>query len=195
MPPPETMYCAQQINIPPELPDILKQFTKAAIKTQPRDVLQWATDYFSALSKDQDLPVKERLKMPVATQKTDTGLTPGLLKILHKQLDTILALGNFSENINWMQFSALGCSALGGTITSALKHACEILTEDPEGGAAQIPFDTFQSLYTYLAHLDGEIPKEQIDSFLHSLEEYAECQGGMVQPSKFTSLHSAEKSE
>uniref|UniRef100_A0A672N7Q9 Ropporin-1-like protein n=1 Tax=Sinocyclocheilus grahami TaxID=75366 RepID=A0A672N7Q9_SINGR len=198
MPPPETMYCAQQINIPPELPDVLKQFTKAAIKTQPRDVLQWATDYFSALSKGQNQPVKERLEMPVATQKTDTGLTPGLLKILHKQfapkeiitkeellqkwkdlclpieqLDTILALGNFSENINWMQFSALGCSALGGTIISALKHACEILTEDPEGGAAQIPFDTFQSLYTYLAHLDGEIPKEQIDSFLHSLEEYA----------------------
>ncbi|XP_016135792.1 ropporin-1-like protein isoform X2 [Sinocyclocheilus grahami] len=193
MPPPETMYCAQQINIPPELPDVLKQFTKAAIKTQPRDVLQWATDYFSALSKGQNQPVKERLEMPVATQKTDTGLTPGLLKILHKQLDTILALGNFSENINWMQFSALGCSALGGTIISALKHACEILTEDPEGGAAQIPFDTFQSLYTYLAHLDGEIPKEQIDSFLHSLEE--ECQVGMVQPSNFTSLHSAEKSE
>lgn len=57
------------------------------------------------------------------------------------------------------------------TIMSALKHACEILTEDPEGGAAQIPFDTFQRLYTYLAHLDGEIPEEQIDSFLHHLEE------------------------
>lgn len=57
------------------------------------------------------------------------------------------------------------------TIMSALKHACEILTEDPEGGAAQIPFDTFHRLYTYLAHLDGEIPKEQIDSFLHCLEE------------------------
>ncbi|XP_016378290.1 ropporin-1-like protein isoform X2 [Sinocyclocheilus rhinocerous] len=214
------LFCKdlRHINIPPELPDILKQFTKAAIKTQPHDVLQWAADYFSALSKGQDLPVKERLEMPVATQKGDTGLTPDLLKILHQQftpkeiitkeellqkwkglclpidqLDTILALGNFSENIIWMQFFALGCSALGGTITSALKHACEILTEDPEGGAAQIPFDTFQSLYTYLAHLDGGIPKEQIDSFLHSLEE--ECQGGMVQPSNFTSLHSAEKPE
>ncbi|KAF2977920.1 hypothetical protein EK904_008439 [Melospiza melodia maxima] len=42
MPLPETMFCAQQIKIPPELPDILKQFTKAAIRTQPFDVLQWA---------------------------------------------------------------------------------------------------------------------------------------------------------
>lgn len=218
MPLPETMYCAQQINIPPALPNMLKQFTKAAIRTQPCDVLQWAADYFSALSKGQDLPVKKRLELPVATQKTDTGLTPGLLKILHQQLasketvtkdellpkwkalhlpveqlDTILALANFSENINWMQFFALACSALGGSITSALKHACEILTEDPEGGPAQIPFHVFRSLYTYLAHLDGEIPEEQIDSFLHSLEGQAQSQGGMVQPSNFTSLHTAEK--
>ncbi len=27
--------------------------------------------------------------MPVATQKTDTGLTMGLLKILHKQVNNI----------------------------------------------------------------------------------------------------------
>lgn len=42
MPLPDTMFCAQQIRIPPELPDILKQFTKAAIRTQPVDVLQWS---------------------------------------------------------------------------------------------------------------------------------------------------------
>lgn len=42
--------------------------------------------YFNALAKGECLPVKERLEMNVATQKTDTGLTPGLLKILHKQV-------------------------------------------------------------------------------------------------------------
>lgn len=36
----EPMYCSQQISIPPELPNILKQFTKAAIRTQPSDALQ-----------------------------------------------------------------------------------------------------------------------------------------------------------
>ena len=39
MPVLNTMYCAQQISIPPELPDILKNFTKAAIRTQPKDLL------------------------------------------------------------------------------------------------------------------------------------------------------------
>jgi len=43
MPPPDVMYCSQQINIPPELPDLLKQFTKAAIRTQPQDVLAWSS--------------------------------------------------------------------------------------------------------------------------------------------------------
>jgi len=40
--PDEPYYCSQQIQIPPELPDILKQFTKAAIRTQPMDVLAWS---------------------------------------------------------------------------------------------------------------------------------------------------------
>lgn len=34
-------------------------------------------------------PVKERLEMPDATQKIDTGLTPGLLKVLNKQVSFI----------------------------------------------------------------------------------------------------------
>ncbi|KAL2085383.1 hypothetical protein ACEWY4_018703 [Coilia grayii] len=211
MPPPDTMYCAQQINIPPELPDILKQFTKAAIRTQPDDVLKWSAAYFSALSKGEALPVKDRLEMP---QKAGhSGLTPALLKVLHKQLssknytnktelrekwkglclpldqlDSILCLGNFTDEINWMLFFALGCSALGGSITSALKHACEILTEEPEGSAARIPFDTFESLYTCLARLDGDITEDQIDAFLLSLQEAAGRRGGLIQPSDFTSL-------
>lgn len=54
---------------------------------------------------------------------------------------------------------------------SSLKHACEILTEDEEGGAARIPFTTFVKLYTYLAHLDGDIPQDDMDKFLSSLQE------------------------
>ena len=38
----DPIYTAQQINIPPELPEILKQYCKAAIKTQPSDLLLWS---------------------------------------------------------------------------------------------------------------------------------------------------------
>ncbi|XP_039983527.1 ropporin-1-like protein isoform X2 [Xiphias gladius] len=220
----DAMYCAQQISIPPELPEILKNFTKAAIRTQPKDLLLWSAAYFSALSKGECLPIKDKLEMNVATQKTDTGLTPGLLKTLHKQLsprqtcskeelqrkwkglclpmdqlETLLSLGCFSSEIYWMEFFALGCSALGGTLMSSLKFACEILTEDEEGGAMRIPFDTFVKLYTYLAHLDGDMPQDHIDNFLRSLQPQiavggtdalvslpvSNKQNGMIQVSNF----------
>ncbi|XP_053324023.1 ropporin-1-like protein [Spea bombifrons] len=212
MPLPDTMFCAQQINIPPELPDILKQFTKAAIRTQPCDVLQWSAAYFACLSKGEPLPVKERLEIPVATQKTDTGLTQGLLKVLHKQLSSkaivsetdleekwkdlclpqeqlqcILTLDNFGNEVEWMKFLALACSTLGGSISSALKHACEILTEDPEGGAARIPFQTFTFLYKYLARIDGDISHTKVEDALFALQADANKQNQMIQPRNFLS--------
>ena len=39
---PGPIYTAEQIKIPAELPDLLKEFTKAAIRTQPPDLLQWS---------------------------------------------------------------------------------------------------------------------------------------------------------
>lgn len=48
--PDEPYYCSEQIHIPPELPDILKQFTKAAIRTQPTDVLAWSAAYVLELT-------------------------------------------------------------------------------------------------------------------------------------------------
>ncbi|KAM9712457.1 ropporin-1-like protein isoform 2-T3 [Menidia menidia] len=209
MPLPDTFYCAQQINTPPELPDILKNFTKAAIRTQPRDLLVWCAAYFNALAKGECLPVKERLEMNVATQKNDTGLTPGLLKTLHKQLSpkhrcstkdlqtkwkglclpadllqNLLSLGSFGSEIDWMEFFALGCSALGGTLISTLKFACEILTDDEEGGPARIPFETYVKLYTYLGRLEGDT-QDDIDNFLSSLRPQVKKQNGMIQISNF----------
>nr|XP_016848431.1 PREDICTED: ropporin-1-like protein isoform X2 [Anolis carolinensis] len=213
MPVPDVMFCAQQIHVPPELPDIMKQFTKAAIRTQPRDVLQWSYGKYFSLSQSEPLPVKERVEIPVATQKNDTGLTPGLLKILHKQLSekgtvelpdlqrkwknlclpmaqlhNILQLDDFSEGVEWMKFFALGCSALGGSLMSSMKHACEILTEDPEGGAARIPYDTFAFIYSYLAGLDEEITGEATESYLKSLKERVARKENMVGLADFSTV-------
>ncbi len=55
-------------------------------------------------------------------------------------------------------------------MTSAMKVICEILTKDPEGGAARISFDQFKELYTYLAQIDGEISDEQIESVFEYLQ-------------------------
>ncbi|XP_045421992.1 ropporin-1-like protein [Lemur catta] len=211
MPLPDTMFCAQQIHIPPELPDILKQFTKAAIRTQPADVLQWSAGYFTALSRGDPLPIKDRIEMPVATQKTDTGLTPGLLKVLHKQcshkhyveladlekkwknlclpvekLRALLELDHCQKQIEWIKFLALGCSMLGGSLNTAMKHLCEILTTDPEGGAARIPFETFSYVYRYLAGLDLDVTAVETEYYLATLKDNVESRkNGMIGLSDF----------
>ena len=55
-------------------------------------------------------------------------------------------------------------------ITDAMKTVCEILTADPEGGPARIPFQLFQDLYRYLAHIDGEISQEHLNNVISHLE-------------------------
>ncbi|XP_002120326.2 ropporin-1-like protein [Ciona intestinalis] len=207
MAPPETMYCAQQINIPPELPDILKQFTKAAIRTQPQDVLAWSAAYFTALATGEALPVKRRLE-PGAT-----GLTAGLLEIIYQQLkdknvvtlgllgkkwaelglpkqqlSEIVQSGGFAEEVEFIKFFAVTCSHLGGgNITEGMRLICQILTTDPDGGACRIQFTLFKELYQYLASLGGEISESQIEGVISHLQEDVDKQGGLVMPRNFLS--------
>ena len=55
------------------------------------------------------------------------------------------------------------------SLTLAMKTVCEILTTDLEGGPARIPFSLFKELYTYLAEIDGEIPKEHVSTVIDHL--------------------------
>ena len=55
-----------------EFPGILKQYTKAAIRTQPRDLLLWSAAYFRCLANGENPPAKDRLEYPVPS--TDTGI-------------------------------------------------------------------------------------------------------------------------
>lgn len=71
------------VNIPPRLPVILKQFCKAAIRTQPYDLLKWSSAYFRALAEGTEPPAKIRLEYPLPA--TVSGLTLGFLKVLLRQ--------------------------------------------------------------------------------------------------------------
>ncbi|CAH8587830.1 Ropporin-1-like protein [Schistosoma haematobium] len=202
-------YCHEQIQIPPALPDILKQFTKAAIRTQPKDVLKWSYAYFKAIAQSEIPPVKERLELPISTQKTDTGLTPGILRILNNQLASlkivslsvieekwkdlslpverfqeICRIGNFANTCEWRWFLALAASDLCATLSETLKLICEILTADPEGGAARLPFEQWLEFYRYLAKID-DIPDEHINKVLAHLSFDIATQNGAIAPRNF----------
>lgn len=101
LPAKEPMYCAEQIKIPPALPDILKQFTKAAVRTQPGDLLSWSAAYFDALSAGKAPPVKNRFE-PTSEGK---NITPGLLSVLHKQLRVQETVPVQELKTKWAQLS------------------------------------------------------------------------------------------
>lgn len=203
MPLEETIYSASQINIPAELPDLLKQFTKAAIRTQPTDILQWSAAYFSSLANGEPLPVKRRLEPFVGD-----GLTVGNLEVLvqqHKeadksvtkasieakwadlglpkaQLTDILTAGKFEDSFNFDFFTGVACLHLGGSqISEALKLLCQLLTEDLPGYAERVEFNRFTKIYKFLANLGG-VPNAQVELAIQYLQAESEKQGGMIMP-------------
>ncbi|KAJ8917368.1 hypothetical protein NQ315_002392 [Exocentrus adspersus] len=180
----DQMYCSEQICIPPAFPYLLRQFAKAAIRTQPTDLLRWSTAYFRCLSLNIPPPVKPRLEYPIP--RDHCGLTPGWLKALmyqlqnnltvpfkilwdrwtgacleHNTLTQILCLGGFNdpEAIPWSRFIGLCAAHLTDSLTQTMILACEVMTEEPEGGSAMIPLETFLDLYTFLATIDASQPQ------------------------------------
>nr|CAD7264633.1 unnamed protein product [Timema shepardi] len=183
----EQMYCSQQIVIPPAFPAILKEYCKAAIRTQPYDLLDWSVTYFRALADGDRPPVKERLEYPPFLHSS--GLTPGYIKVLlngfldHETipkedlkkawrgmclnadaLDEMLQIGGFGaeEEVDLLKFVAVASGHLTNSLSETMTLLCEILTDDPEGGPAKIPVELFCKLYSFLAGLDGRITAPEI---------------------------------
>jgi hypothetical protein len=55
------LYSAEQIKIPPELPEILKNYAKHIIKKQPVDILSSSLEYFNNLSNQSVQAIELRL--------------------------------------------------------------------------------------------------------------------------------------
>ncbi|XP_040572444.1 ropporin-1-like protein [Lepeophtheirus salmonis] len=147
------------IQIPPEFPKILKSYTKAAIRTQPYDLLLWSASYFRCLANGEVPPIKERIEYPVQ-ESGEAALTPGLLRILHKQignegstisksilvrkwrgiclsqqtLENILNTGNHNDSeIDWDEFLIDATISMCVIVINVMEMLCDILTNHPEG--------------------------------------------------------------
>ncbi|CAB4068526.1 unnamed protein product [Lepeophtheirus salmonis] len=127
----------------PEFPKILKSYTKAAIRTQPYDLLLWSASYFRCLANGEVPPIKERIEYPVQ-ESGEAALTPGLLRILHKQiggiclsqqtLENILNTGNHNDSeIDWDEFLIDATISMCVIVINVMEMLCDILTNHPEG--------------------------------------------------------------
>lgn len=167
----------REVIVPPSLPLILKEFCKAAIRTQPYDLLRWSTSYFQALADGEELPTKLRLEYP--PPNTTSGLTLGFLRILLRQfgdynkslsvetilrrwdclcldrrdLNLILMIGKFQRKCQVKKFLAIAVGLLGSSLCETMIMICELFTHEPEGGSAMVPVTFFLEIYGYLAGL------------------------------------------
>ncbi|XP_043262670.1 uncharacterized protein LOC122403293 [Colletes gigas] len=173
----EQSVASQGIIVPPSLPIILKQFCKAAIRTQPYDLLKWSSSYFRALADGEDPPTKLRLEYPPPS--TASGLTLGFLRILLRQfgdynkslpvemilrrwdclcldrrdLNLIMMIGKFRRRCQVKKFLAIAVGLLGSSLFETMIMICELFTHEPEGGSAMVPVTLFMEIYGYLAGL------------------------------------------
>ncbi|KEG12009.1 cAMP-dependent protein kinase dimerization/docking domain [Trypanosoma grayi] len=45
----ESIFCIEQVNVPPELGTIMKQYTKAVLRDRPEDLYKYSANFFAAL--------------------------------------------------------------------------------------------------------------------------------------------------
>jgi len=206
-------YNTPTISIPPELPDILKQFTKAAIKAQPKDVLAWSTAHFSNRLSGQ------------APKGTETGISSGSLRVLHRQLshhktvavdkirekwqDLCMSLDSLeqlllngrlgkhvgkTDEVKWREFLAVACLECTNSISEALELACEITTSDRPvastrcDGAYGVSFSEFKQLYSFMALQQKNVPYNTYHEAILYIEKCSE-QDNCVLPKHFTSAN------
>nr|XP_033190733.1 uncharacterized protein LOC117157106 isoform X2 [Bombus vancouverensis nearcticus] len=173
----EQSVSEHEVIVPPSLPLILKEFCKAAIRTQPYDLLRWSSSYFRALANGEEPPTKSRLEYP--PPNTASGLTLGFLRILLRQfgdynktlpvetilrlwdclcldrrdLNLILMIGKFRRKCQVKKFLAIAVGLLGSSLFETMTMICELFTHEPDGGSAMVPVTFFLEIYGYLAGL------------------------------------------
>lgn len=53
------IFCAEQIEVPETLPEILKNYSKAIIRKNPEDLISYSRQYFEELKAERDKNKKE----------------------------------------------------------------------------------------------------------------------------------------
>ena len=71
----ESVFSAEQLKVPSELPSTLKAFAKEVIRFQPSDVNVFAKDYFTALTEGTLQDYLHSLSQQ-QTQDTGSALSP-----------------------------------------------------------------------------------------------------------------------
>ncbi|KAJ3214726.1 Ropporin-1-like protein [Dinochytrium kinnereticum] len=179
----EPLYCAEQIKIPSDLPDILKNYTKHIIRTQPTDILGCSAEYFGRLAKQRTQAGKKVTTMQLEGfyQKFVNMDRPNVhkkeieevcvhLSITISQFNEMMTLigvlgGWQSEKIPWIKFWALLVASASGTFHATVETVGILLNDN-----GNVPTPPLLEVVNFLAERDPEVDKGRVSVLVQGLQ-------------------------
>lgn len=161
-------------ELPSYWPTVLTEWSMAAMRTKPTDLLWWSVVYFDMKSRCETPPVNPYLDVPDVIPGPG-GLTPNNLKALattlrfkelesYEKIETlwkvlsldeavllrIMKIGHFKEFIKSIEFIGIAAAHLTGQLRETMILLCDTLSADSSG----ISLENFVRAYVYLARLN-----------------------------------------
>ncbi|KAJ3095180.1 Ropporin-1-like protein [Phlyctochytrium planicorne] len=175
----EPLYCAEQIRIPADLPDILKNYTKHIIKTQPSDILGSSAEYFGRLAKQRTQAGKKVTNMQLegfyqkfanlerpTVHKKEIEEACVHLSITISQFNDIINLGGWQgEKIPWVKFWGLLVASSAGTLIATIETTGILLNDN-----GSIPTQPVLEVLNLLSERDSDIDKSRVNAISKGLQ-------------------------
>ncbi|KAI8824260.1 uncharacterized protein EV422DRAFT_313169 [Fimicolochytrium jonesii] len=176
----EPLYTAEQIRIPPDLPDILKNYTKHIIRTQPGNIMKESFEYFGRLARQKtDTSNLKRLnnmqleaiynkfdspdKAVVSRAELDEACNA--FSIPAAQINDIVRLGGWTgDRIPWTKCWALLVASAAGNLTATIETVANILSDN-----ARVRVGPVVEILQYLAEQDRTVDKSQVEQLIRGL--------------------------
>uniref|UniRef100_A0A2S2QGI2 Ropporin-1-like protein n=1 Tax=Sipha flava TaxID=143950 RepID=A0A2S2QGI2_9HEMI len=164
------------IIIPDTLPELLKKYVKAAIRSQPEDILSWSAEYFKTTDEQYT---------SINTCKNNTSFKPDrtIFRILAFQLGTTLgtkerieevwsdlsldfillehiySIGKFnSEHVDMVEFLGVTFGHWTKSLKETMLLCCEAFCKCLATNGYFLNVDVACKLYEFLAKLDCSLP-------------------------------------
>ena len=168
------MYCAEQIQIPPDLAPILKAYSKAVIRAAPADIIAFSVDYFKkmvdeppvssagyrvTLSDLHDLQeaLSEVLKSQSELRRVDYQVACENLGFAPDVLANVLRLGFADkEVIDIYMFMGIAATLVSASFDKTIVNLFKIFEDDQV--QSKIPTAAFINFYEFMASQDRNIP-------------------------------------
>eukprot|EP00736_Rhodelphis_marinus_P009245 Rmarinus@m.27132 len=186
----EPIYCAEQIVVPPELPDIMKAYTKEVIRNQPENIFEFSANYFAQFvsSNETDSTLEQLVQLvnqEFKTRATDEPMTVEEVRTAcaaagypEHLLNKVLALQG-SESAAGVDFSEFIVLALTLEAESLMQVVQMIFTVfNQEEGLLTV--DEFLRHFGHLATRDKRLSDEVISALRDHLNQSAAANDGKI---------------